>query len=942
MRTVISFFLFFIALSFVNPVFSAILNVPEDHEDIRSALQAAEEGDTVLVQPGTYPEFIRFPDRSITLASLFLTTGDPAYIDSTILTGNGGNSVVQFNGLENVPTLIGFSVTNGRAANGGGIFVNGSSPILSDLKVFGNSASRNGGGLCANQPDSLIMMNCILSDNTSDDRGGGIEIFNGYANLTNLEIFQNESESGGGISILQGECHLDLSYSKIFENTASTGGGLYSSCGPTASLSNVEFSDNTARLGGGVHLSGLSEIEMHYCLVVNNTATERGSALDLYGEREKHFTNVTITQNISNDVTGIHTGGTSRNFFTNCIIYENGEQGIYCRSNSSTSLAYSDLEGGEDGIVISDQASVIWSDGNIDADPLFAGIECRDYSLTMDSPCIDAGDPDFPKDADSTFIDMGGIPFLQFSRIRGFVRDAENRDRLDNVNVVVSNGFNTISDENGRYDLLAVSGIYDISFSREGYNDSVLFDVEFELNDTLELNVSLLHPEFRVSDAELNVSVEHGLLTMEQISLTNSANGSLEWSAEFTVDGNEGMDPWEIREEFPAGATLNDNTLRGVVYDGENYWMVGGGENVPMIYVMNPDGDLIKQFAQPGNSHRGFRDLAWDGELFWGSDNREVFGFNSNGEVIRHWEGPFNPNNNLAWDSTRELLWICSTVSDIVACDRNGEPQITLDRNGHRIYGLAFWNDDPDGYTLYILHNIPDTDFSSLSKVNPETGDFRFVKDFSEHEGSNLTSAFITKEYDRYGGWVMLTIAEFSREDGYDRLEVFQLDPNLFFVDIVPDNGIVRAGETNNVWIVFETIDEDGIELDFGGYEGNLLFSHNAMGGQHLMPIQLDVLDPSSFKLKDQTQPIEYEISSIYPNPFNSIANIDFSLPEASDVRMNLYDLSGRLVKKIVQGQYEAGVHNMILDGNSLVSGLYLVKMEAGNGSLSRKVMLLK
>ena len=941
MKSTIYFSFFLFTFCFVNPVFSTIINVPDDHEHIRTALQAADSGDTVLVQPGTYPQFVRFPNKSITLASLFLTTGDPAYIDSTVLSGNDNNPVVQFLSLQAVPTLTGFSITNGRAQSGSGILVNQSSPILTDLKVFGNTASSKGGGLYAYQTDSLFVRNCDFSNNTSSEAGGGIEIFQGNAKLNNVNIFQNESGSGGGIAILQGECHVDFSGGHIYENTASFGGGLYMTCGSTTVFNDVEISDNEARSGGAVHISGNSELEMNYCLVVNNTASERGSALFLIGAREKHFTNVTITQNISNNIMGIYIGG-SDNFFTNCIIYENGELNIYGYENSTTTFSYTDLEGGEDGIDLNNNATINWLEGNIDADPEFVGIECRDYALTMDSPCLDAGDPNSPNDADFTVADIGGLPCLRFSRLCGLVRDAGNRECLENVNIIVSNGFHTVTDENGQYNLMAISGIFDVRFSSAGYNDSVFSNVEFNLNDTLELNVSLLHPEFEVSHGEVTASVEQGFSATEQISIVNDANGPLEWAVEFTVDTEEGMKPYEIRREFPVGEILEDNFLYGAVYDGENYRVSGRGGIVPMIYVINPEGDLIKQYPQPGNSDRGMRDLAWDGELFWGSENREVYGFNSRGEVLAQWTGPFNPSSNITWDNERELLWISATTSDIVAYNRDGEPQITINRNGLRIYGLAYWQDDPDGFPLYVLHKKQDMDCSSMSKVNPETGEFIFVRDFTELGGLNLNGAFITRDYDPYGGWVLMTISNIGEADGGDRLKIFQLESNLFFVDMNPARGVINPGETGLIDIVFETTTENGINLDFGSYTGNLRFTHNAMGGQSLIPIELNVLDPASVATGGEILPDVYEISNIYPNPFNSYTNIDFNLPEASIVKMSLYDLSGRLIRNLAKGQYTAGSHNVTLEGSTLVSGLYLIKLDAGKQSLSRKVMLLK
>ncbi len=77
-------------LLFVFPqiIKSEIINVPGDQPAIQAGITASSAGDTVLVQPGTYYENINFTGKNIAVASLFLTTGDTAYISQTIINGN--------------------------------------------------------------------------------------------------------------------------------------------------------------------------------------------------------------------------------------------------------------------------------------------------------------------------------------------------------------------------------------------------------------------------------------------------------------------------------------------------------------------------------------------------------------------------------------------------------------------------------------------------------------------------------------------------------------------------------------------------------------------------------------------------------------------------------------------------------------------------------------
>ena len=88
-------------------------------ETIQAGINAASDGDTVLVQPGTYVENINFNGKNIVVGSLTLTTGDTSYVSSTIIDGNQSGSVVTFNSGENSNSVLtGFTITNGNGTYG--------------------------------------------------------------------------------------------------------------------------------------------------------------------------------------------------------------------------------------------------------------------------------------------------------------------------------------------------------------------------------------------------------------------------------------------------------------------------------------------------------------------------------------------------------------------------------------------------------------------------------------------------------------------------------------------------------------------------------------------------------------------------------------------------------------------------------------------------------
>jgi hypothetical protein len=88
--------------------------------------------------------------------------------------------------------------------------------------------------------------------------------------------------------------------------------------------------------------------------------------------------------------------------------------------------------------------------------------------------------------------------------------------------------------------------------------------------------------------------------------------------------------------------------------------------------------------------------------------------------------------------------------------------------------------------------------------------------------------------------------------------------------------------------------------------------------------------------------PSEFSLSPAHPNPFNSSTTIEYALPRESDVTIEIYDILGRRVETLVQGQQQAGYHQVVWDAGSRSSGLYFYRVEAGKYTETRKMVLLK
>ena len=185
--------------------------VPDDYETINEAIMASAHGDTVLILPGVYEAPILFSGRNIVVGSLFLTTGDIFYIDSTIIDGNqnGRSGAVIDNGETRDAILTGLTIRNTFTGFGGGIYCNGTSPTLSHLVIRDNISNRRGGGIYSTRESNPLLINVTIVNNTAAEGGGAIGCFDNNSTVTTISSIIRNNEP----SDLQ--YWLPISYSNI-------------------------------------------------------------------------------------------------------------------------------------------------------------------------------------------------------------------------------------------------------------------------------------------------------------------------------------------------------------------------------------------------------------------------------------------------------------------------------------------------------------------------------------------------------------------------------------------------------------------------------------------------------------------------------------------------------------------------------------------------------
>jgi hypothetical protein len=340
--TIACFFVVLIA----NSALGTVHNVPQEYDNIQDAINACQDLDTVVIAPGIYKgsgnRNINFKGKAITVRST--DPNNSQIISETVIDCEGqGRGFVFYTGEKADSTLSGLTITNGYGLLGGAIYCyNNSSPSINNCVIKTNSAVFGGGLACANSNTKPKITNCIITANTALVGGGGF-----YINVS----------------------------SPIIRN----------------------------------------------CIISKNAAPEVGAFFS-HNPGNPIITNCTISQNTASRSTGviIYCYDSSNMVLTNSIFWDNttanASQIKVGNSGAATSIqiSYCNIQGDKANIISDENCTVEWGQGNIDADPNFVnsgsltaseGFTAGDYHLLDDSPCIDAGDPEFITEPSETDID---------------------------------------------------------------------------------------------------------------------------------------------------------------------------------------------------------------------------------------------------------------------------------------------------------------------------------------------------------------------------------------------------------------------------------------------------------------------------------------------------------------------------------------------------------
>ncbi len=192
-------------------------------------------------------------------------------------------------------------------------------------------------------------------------------------------------------------------------------------------------------------------------------------------------------------------------------------------------------------------------------------------------------------------------------------------------------------------------------------------------------------------------------------------------------------------------------------------------------------------------------------------------------------------------------------------------------------------------------------------------------------------------------GYVVLDMGGFMEDKTGNDITVFGSASEL-------GNGfqVFNSNSIDGPWVSMGTGTETS-SFDLNGINNaryirlvdNGIGAGNVLGaGFHLDAISVNSIITSVDKYTHQ--PANFELFQNYPNPFNPTTVISYSLPEASQVTLKVFNMLGQEVATLVNGMKNSGVHTVNFDANGLASGIYLYKIEAGSFVRFKKMLLIK
>jgi len=403
--------------------------------------------------------------------------------------------------------------------------------------------------------------------------------------------------------------------------------------------------------------------------------------------------------------------------------------------------------------------------------------------------------------------------------------------------------------------------------------------------------------DIQVSVDSIQVDLEPGMQTEEVIEISNMGDGELRYHIDCFSESDQDEFGYYWRDnDAPDGPAYNwvDITDNGEVVD---FWGYNNDGNSGQI-------DLNFDFSFYGNTYDKIT-ICTNG---WIS-------FNS--AFILEWE-------NVEIPSMAQPNNMVAAFFDDLNLEYGGDVYYYTNNSDSAI---ITWDHVPDSrqegiFTFQIILAAPNTIVCQYNSMGP----------------GRLDECSIGIE-NRFGS--VGTQVVFNNDYVCDNLAVkFILGdapPPMTWLIADPIDGIIPGYNQQMVAITF-----DATDMQPGIYNASLAIMSNCLDNPSvIIPVTLSLL-ATDIEDKEASIPGRFQLHPVYPNPLNPEASINYSIPQAGDVTIEVYDLLGRKVAVLLNGFQQAGNHSLLWHPDNQASGVYLVKLSCGDNTQTEKVTLLR
>ena len=243
----------------------------------------------------------------------------------------------------------------------------------------------------------------------------------------------------------------------------------------------------------------------------------------------------------------------------------------------------------------------------------------------------------------------------------------------------------------------------------------------------------------------------------------------------------------------------------------------------------------------------------------------------------------------------------------------------------HFSVNISLMNNDQDlgGLRIPLQYNDPEFTFDSVSYNNSFVTS-AFIASYSEAPDSNLIILAVLPDI----GSIEDSIPSMTVPNGLFATLYFTVSNNPTQIIAVIDsvNEVTQIGSQTS-YFNCQLSSPDGLSTFYPGFSEGII----------------TVMIPTAVEENIQPGlPSDFGLSQNYPNPFNPSTNIEFSLPTAGIVKLEVYNVLGQLVETLVDEHLPVGYHAVEYDASNQTSGIYFYRLLHQEGTETKKMVLVK